>query len=78
MASGAGAEWKNGLAWVIIGGLVSSLFLTLVIVPVMYQIFDRLIEKFSAKNKEKTIEELLTAPYNHKEVREYEYEPELV
>ena len=78
MASGAGAEWKNGLAWVIIGGLVSSLFLTLVIVPVMYQIFDRLIEKMSGKKKEKTIDELLTAPYNHKEVKEYEYEPELV
>jgi HAE1 family hydrophobic/amphiphilic exporter-1 len=26
LASGAGAEWKNGLAWVIIGGLI-SLFL---------------------------------------------------
>jgi HAE1 family hydrophobic/amphiphilic exporter-1 len=33
LASGAGAEWKNGLAWVIIGGLISSLFLTLIIVP---------------------------------------------
>ena len=32
LAKGAGAEWKNGLAWVIIGGLVSSLFLTLVVV----------------------------------------------
>jgi HAE1 family hydrophobic/amphiphilic exporter-1 len=33
LAAGAGAEWKNGLAWVIIGGLISSLFLTLIIVP---------------------------------------------
>src|SRR5690606_20529098 len=40
MASGAGAEWKNGLAWVIIGGLISSLFLTLIVVPVIYAIFD--------------------------------------
>lgn len=78
MASGAGAEWKNGLAWVIIGGLISSLFLTLVIVPVMYQIFDRLIEKFGGKKEDKTIEELLTDPYTHKEVKEYEYEPELI
>ena len=78
MASGAGAEWKNGLAWVIIGGLVSSLFLTLVIVPVMYQIFDRLIEKFNGKKEKNTIEELLIAPYNHKEVKEYEHEPEMV
>jgi hypothetical protein len=33
LAQGAGAEWKNGLAWVLIGGLLSSMFLTLVIVP---------------------------------------------
>ncbi|HYK76847.1 MAG TPA: efflux RND transporter permease subunit, partial [Daejeonella sp.] len=77
MAGGAGSEWKNGLAWVIIGGLLSSLFLTLVIVPVMYQIFDRLIEKFSGKKQEKTIDELITEPYDHKEVKEYEFEPEL-
>lgn len=35
MASGPGAEWENGLAYVIIGGLISSLFLTLIIVPVI-------------------------------------------
>ncbi len=28
MATGTAAEWKNGLAWVIIGGLLSSLILT--------------------------------------------------
>lgn len=55
LASGAGAEWKNGLAWVIIGGLISSLFLTLVVVPVMYAIFDKLINKFSGKKKDKPI-----------------------
>lgn len=36
LASGAGAETKNGLAWVIIGGLTSSLLLTLVLVPSVY------------------------------------------
>jgi multidrug efflux pump subunit AcrB len=40
IASGAAAEWKNGLAWVIIGGLTSSMLLTLVIVPVIYQLVD--------------------------------------
>jgi HAE1 family hydrophobic/amphiphilic exporter-1 len=40
LAAGAGAEWKNGLAWVIIGGLISSLFLTLIIVPVIYEIME--------------------------------------
>ena len=57
---------------------MSSLFLTLVIVPVMYQIFDRLIEKFNGKKEEHTIDELLVASYDHKEVKEYEEEPELV
>lgn len=58
LAQGAGAEWKNGLAWVVIGGLLSSLFLTLIIVPVMYYIFDKVIEKFSRK-KTQPVEELL-------------------
>ncbi len=63
LASGAGAEWKNGLAWVIIGGLISSLFLTLVVVPVMYAIFDKLIVKFRRGKKEQPITELMTANY---------------
>ena len=51
LASGAAAELNSGLAWVIIGGLISSLFLTLVIVPVVYSIFDGLIYRFSKRNK---------------------------
>jgi HAE1 family hydrophobic/amphiphilic exporter-1 len=35
------------LAWVIIGGLISSLFLTLIIVPVIYEIMEKLIYKFT-------------------------------
>ncbi|TNE78864.1 MAG: efflux RND transporter permease subunit [Bacteroidetes bacterium] len=46
LASGPGAEWKNGLAWVLIGGLTSSMFLTLVVVPLVYYVFDRLMAKF--------------------------------
>jgi hydrophobic/amphiphilic exporter-1 (mainly G- bacteria), HAE1 family len=42
LASGAGSEWKNGLAWVLIGGLTSSMLLTLVVVPVVYLIADTL------------------------------------
>lgn len=41
LASGPGANWKNGLAWAIIGGLNSSMFLSLIVVPVMYWAFDR-------------------------------------
>jgi HAE1 family hydrophobic/amphiphilic exporter-1 len=69
LAKGAGAEWKNGLAWVIIGGLVSSLFLTLVVVPVMYAVFDDLINKFS-KKKQQPIEELMVKDYEPREFHE--------
>jgi hydrophobic/amphiphilic exporter-1 (mainly G- bacteria), HAE1 family len=41
MATGAGAEVKSGMAWVIIGGLTSSLILTLVLVPTMFLIVER-------------------------------------
>jgi HAE1 family hydrophobic/amphiphilic exporter-1 len=41
LATGAGSEWKNGMAWALIGGLTSSLFLTLIVVPVVYDLADR-------------------------------------
>jgi hydrophobic/amphiphilic exporter-1 (mainly G- bacteria), HAE1 family len=46
LATGAGAEVKSGMAWVIIGGLTSSLVLTLVLVPTMFYIMTRIMEKF--------------------------------
>ena len=49
LASGAGAEWKNGMAWALIGGLTSSMLLTLVVVPVMYYIIDKIKERFTRK-----------------------------
>jgi HAE1 family hydrophobic/amphiphilic exporter-1 len=48
-ATGSGAEWKNGLAWVLIGGLTSSMFLTIIVVPMMYYIVDRIKARFSKK-----------------------------
>ncbi|KAA6338888.1 Multidrug resistance protein MdtC [termite gut metagenome] len=53
LAQGAGAEWKNGLAWVIIGGLISSMFLTLVIVPLVYYLTDRFLAKIGLDTKNK-------------------------
>lgn len=70
MANGAGAEWKNGLAWVIIGGLISSLFLTLVVVPVMYTIFDRLINRFTKNKNPKSIDEQMVEEYEHRALSE--------
>lgn len=46
MGKGAGGEWKNGLGWVLIGGLTSSMFLTLVFVPVVYLATDNMIAFF--------------------------------
>jgi HAE1 family hydrophobic/amphiphilic exporter-1 len=46
LAQGAGAEWKNGLAWVVIGGLTSSMMLTLVVVPLVYYLMERMLMKF--------------------------------
>jgi HAE1 family hydrophobic/amphiphilic exporter-1 len=48
-ATGAGAEWKNGLAWVLIGGLTSSMFLTIIVVPMMYYTVDRIQDKIKFK-----------------------------
>lgn len=50
LAQGTASEWKNGLAWVIIGGLLSSLILTVFLVPVVYYAVDSVKEKF---NKQK-------------------------
>lgn len=50
IASGNGAEMKNGMGWVIIGGLISSMILTLIVVPVVYYIFDRLGAKRRQRN----------------------------
>lgn len=49
LASGTASEWKNGLAWVIIGGLLSSLMLTVYLVPVMYYAMDTLRTKITGK-----------------------------
>jgi HAE1 family hydrophobic/amphiphilic exporter-1 len=44
-ARGDGAESRTGMAWAIIGGLVASTVLTLVVVPVVYSLLDRLRRK---------------------------------
>jgi len=56
-SSAAGSEWKSGLAWVIIGGLSSSLCLTVFVVPMVYYCVDRVGDRFrrwvSARNQRK-------------------------
>ncbi len=45
---GEGAETRAPMAIATIGGLISSLFLTLLVVPVVYDLFDEAAERFSA------------------------------
>src|SRR5690606_10169715 len=62
MATGDGADMNRGLAIVIIGGLLSSLFLTLVVVPVVYAIFDSLGRRFG-RDENVNYSELIVADY---------------
>jgi HAE1 family hydrophobic/amphiphilic exporter-1 len=45
LALGAGAEFRAPLARAVIGGLITSTLLTLIVVPVVYTIFDDLAQK---------------------------------
>jgi HAE1 family hydrophobic/amphiphilic exporter-1 len=64
LASGDGAEVKNGMAWVIIGGLTSSLLLTVFLVPSVYYVVDRVKERFAGRKakKQQKKEELVLEP----------------
>jgi hydrophobic/amphiphilic exporter-1 (mainly G- bacteria), HAE1 family len=64
LAGGAVAASKNGLAWALIGGLSSSMFLTLIVVPIIYYLFDRVMAKLGLDKRnrielaDKSLEEL--------------------
>lgn len=59
LAGGAGSEWKNGLATVMIGGLLSSLVLTVFVVPMVYYVVDLVKEKFQRKDSQaQTVQEI--------------------
>ena len=53
LASGGVSAVENGLAWVVIGGLISSMFLTLIVVPVIYSLADGLMARFGLGHPEK-------------------------
>jgi len=56
LAKGTAAEWKNGLAWVIIGGLLSSLILTVFLVPMVYYVVDTIKKRWNSKLKKSAID----------------------
>ena len=57
ISNGAGAEVQRPLATVVIGGLITSTLLTLVVLPVLYAIFDskKRRVRFHLKNKKGTV-----------------------
>ncbi len=55
LSQSAGSEVKSGMAWVIIGGLTSSLLLTLVVVPIMYYLVDKVRERIGRRTKRRKV-----------------------
>jgi len=56
LAAGEGSESRSGMAWVLIGGLISSTLFTLIVIPVIYTLMDdckRFIKKKISSFKEK-------------------------
>ncbi len=58
LANGAGSEVKSGMAWVIIGGLTSSLIMTLIVVPCVYYVVDSILNFFRKKRRKKMIKKV--------------------
>jgi HAE1 family hydrophobic/amphiphilic exporter-1 len=63
LSTGASSETKNGLAWVIIGGLTSSLLLTLILVPSVYMSMENIKVKLQHRflKKEVNVKPLLSS-----------------
>ena len=55
LASGAGAELRQPLGIVMVGGLILSQVLTLFTTPVVYLFFDRLQQSFSQPDSSQAI-----------------------
>jgi hydrophobic/amphiphilic exporter-1 (mainly G- bacteria), HAE1 family len=60
LSTAAGSESKNGMAWVIIGGLTSSLIFTLVLVPVMYTIVEKWKNKINDRFRKRQTRKVAT------------------
>ncbi len=58
LSQGAGSEWKNGIGWVLIGGMSSSMLLSLIVVPVVYLLVEQIREWFARIIGNKKAEEI--------------------
>jgi multidrug efflux pump len=52
IASGAGAEARNQIGWVIVGGMSIGTFFTLFVVPVVYLLIGRDHQKAAARQSQ--------------------------
>jgi HAE1 family hydrophobic/amphiphilic exporter-1 len=71
LSLGEGGEGRAPMAIVVIGGLVSSTFLTLLVVPIVYSFFEWLRHIFSGSKKPPTTDGLPTAEVMVKEVKPF-------
>lgn len=55
LSNAPGSEWKSGLGWALMGGLTSSMFLTLLVVPIVYVSIGRLQDRFSKSRTQKKV-----------------------
>ncbi|TLU83617.1 MAG: efflux RND transporter permease subunit [Chlorobium sp.] len=55
LSQSSGSEWKSGLSVALVGGLFSSMFLTLLVIPVVYVWFDKVRGKFSRLKKTRAV-----------------------
>jgi HAE1 family hydrophobic/amphiphilic exporter-1 len=56
MGLGEGAEQRSPMAHALIGGVLTSTLLTLIVVPVLYTVFDDLSQMFKRKNQRGTLQ----------------------
>lgn len=55
LSQSEGAEWKNGIGWTLIGGLTVSMFLSMIIVPVVYYMAKKLQQKMGFSSKKEIV-----------------------
>lgn len=58
LATDSGSEVTSGMAWVIIGGLSSSLVMTLMVVPCVYYVVDKMLDIFRGKRRKKLVKKV--------------------
>lgn len=58
LATDSGSEVTSGMAWVIIGGLISSLVMTLLVVPCVYYVVDKILNIFRGKRRKRLVKKV--------------------